>query len=99
MIVDGVRITAEGFSFDNPPPNHDEMKNYVDYVRGRVSEPVKSINVKLCEDGLVDVSYTARGEKFERIRRITGYLVGSIERWNDSKQAEERDRVKHEVQI
>ena len=72
MIVDGVRITAEGFSFDNPPPSHDELKNYIAYVRGRVSEPVKSINVKLCEDGLVDVSYTARGEKFERIRRITG---------------------------
>lgn len=32
---------------------------------------------------------------FERIRRITGYLVGSIDRWNNAKQAEERDRVKH----
>lgn len=35
------------------------------------------------------------GIKFERIRRVTGYLVGSLERWNDSKKAEERDRVKH----
>lgn len=34
---------------------------------------------------------------FERLRRITGYLVGSLERWNDGKQAEERDRVKHGV--
>jgi len=33
--------------------------------------------------------------KFERIRRITGYLVGSVERFNDAKRAEERDRVKH----
>lgn len=33
--------------------------------------------------------------KFERIRRITGYLVGSLERFNDAKRAEERDRVKH----
>ena len=33
--------------------------------------------------------------KFERIRRITGYLVGTLDRWNDGKQAEERDRVKH----
>ncbi len=33
--------------------------------------------------------------KFERIRRITGYLVGTLERFNDAKQAEVRDRVKH----
>lgn len=32
---------------------------------------------------------------FERIRRITGYLVGTMDKWNDAKKAEERDRVKH----
>lgn len=37
------------------------------------------------------------GVKFERIRRITGYLVGTVERFNDAKKAEERDRVKHNV--
>ena len=36
-----------------------------------------------------------QGVKFERIRRITGYLVGTIDRWNNGKAAEERDRVKH----
>lgn len=35
------------------------------------------------------------GVKFERIRRITGYLVGTLDRWNNAKRAEERDRVKH----
>lgn len=34
---------------------------------------------------------------FERLRRITGYLVGSLERWNDGKRAEEAVRVKHNV--
>lgn len=33
--------------------------------------------------------------KFERIRRITGYLVGTTDRWNNAKRAEEKDRVKH----
>lgn len=33
--------------------------------------------------------------KFERIRRITGYLVGTMDKWNNAKKAEERDRVKH----
>lgn len=35
------------------------------------------------------------GVQFERIRRITGYLVGTVDRFNNSKRAEERDRVKH----
>ena len=33
--------------------------------------------------------------KFERLRRITGYLVGTLDRWNDAKKAEESARVKH----
>ena len=37
------------------------------------------------------------GVRFERIRRITGYLVGSVERFNNAKRAEERDRVKHGI--
>ena len=35
------------------------------------------------------------GVKFERTRRITGYLVGTLERFNNAKRAEEKDRVKH----
>ncbi len=35
------------------------------------------------------------GVKFERVRRITGYLVGTLDRFNDAKRAEEKDRVKH----
>ena len=37
------------------------------------------------------------GVAFERIRRITGYLVGTLEKWNNAKRAEERDRVKHSL--
>ena len=36
------------------------------------------------------------GVSFQRIRRITGYLVGTIDRWNNAKRAEEHDRVKHD---
>lgn len=38
-----------------------------------------------------------KGVKFERIRRITGYLVGTMDKWNNAKKAEEKDRVKHGV--
>ncbi len=37
------------------------------------------------------------GRPFERIRRITGYLVGTLDRFNNAKRAEERDRVKHQM--
>ncbi len=37
------------------------------------------------------------GHAFERIRRITGYLVGTLDRFNNGKRAEERDRVKHGI--
>ena len=44
-------------------------------------------------DGIL-ARYTRR-TPFERIRRITGYLVGTLDRFNDAKRAEERDRVRH----
>lgn len=37
------------------------------------------------------------GIGFERIRRITGYLVGTLDRWSNAKRAEERDRVPHNL--
>lgn len=45
----------------------------------------------------VDMKYTYDNVPFERIRRITGYLVGTIDRFNDAKRAEVQDRVKHSV--
>ena len=50
------------------------------------------------------VTYNEQGEEmvgegvgFERIRRITGYLVGTMDHWNTAKAAEEADRVKHGI--
>lgn len=37
------------------------------------------------------------GVKFERIRRITGYLVGTLDRFNDAKASEVKERVKHGI--
>ena len=44
-----------------------------------------------------EASARERGEGvlFQRIRRITGYLVGTLDRFNNAKRAEERERVKH----
>ena len=54
--------------------------------------------------GIIDNKCPACGRRegdgnpdFERIRRITGYLVGTMDHWNDAKTAEEKDRVKHGI--
>lgn len=44
---------------------------------------------------LEKIKIIGEGEKFERIRRITGYLVGTVDRFNNAKKEEEHDRVKH----
>lgn len=51
---------------------------------------MNQVKVTVDKNGLV-----GDGVQFERIRRITGYLVGTIDRFNDGKRAEVEDRVKH----
>ena len=45
-----------------------------------------------------EVNTVGEGVGFERIRRITGYLVGTVDRFNNGKKAEEKDRVKHSLE-
>jgi anaerobic ribonucleoside-triphosphate reductase len=46
----------------------------------------------------VDLKYDFEPDvPFDRIRRITGYLVGTLDRFNNGKRAEEHDRVKHTI--
>ena len=50
------------------------------------------------KDEIRDVKTVGEGTGFERIRRITGYLVGTVDRFNNGKRAEEHDRVKHSTE-
>lgn len=96
FIVNGVDVTFQNLT----DATKKEAENYVDYVCSHVDYPDDLTSIDVYKEkennNKVNLQYTLQGEKFERIRRITGYLVGSLERWNDSKQAEERDRVKHD---
>ena len=89
--IDGVMVLVE----DLPDMSDKELKDYIDYVRSKVNGRLEELTIspgKNIED--VILSWKA-SNKFERIRRITGYLVGTIDRWNNAKRAEEHDRVKH----
>lgn len=92
IIIDNIKITTALTDLTET-----EARNYIAYVRERLpgDPPLTELVITLCPDGKVDVEYKCQGRKFERIRRITGYLVGTTDRWNDAKQAEERERVKH----
>lgn len=72
-----------------------EVQAYVD--RGRALHPnIKLIGITIVLDGEnADLSYEYDKKPFERIRRITGYLVGTLDRFNDAKRHEVEDRVKH----
>ena len=59
-----------------------------------MANTVEQMTVKTNPDGSQTVG---EGVKFERIRRITGYLVGTLDRFNDAKRHEESDRVKHSM--
>ena len=74
-----------------------EIDAYIDYgkkkYRGR-----EITEMTVTTDGeYVDLKYGFADIPFDRIRRITGYLVGTIERFNDAKRAEVNDRVKHSL--
>lgn len=72
-----------------------EKKLYADYIREKYPDKiVKELTIAI--DGeFVNLDFKYDNVPFERIRRITGYLVGNMTRWNDAKRAEEHDRVKH----
>ena len=73
-----------------------EAQAYVDYLENKFNRKLNKLDINI--DGeFADLTYELEHVPFERIRRITGYLVGTMDHWNDAKSAEERDRVKHSV--
>lgn len=92
LTIDGVKVFADTKIFSE--------KELTKYVK-KFSEDLKprtlvELFVKLEDDGSVS-GETVCEDKFERIRRITGYLTGDLNSWNDAKRAEEKERVKHEM--
>ena len=72
-----------------------EIDQYVAHIQAQYPyQQVESLTIEM--DGeFVNLSYKLASVPFDRIRRITGYLVGTTNRWNNAKRKEEQDRVKH----
>ena len=86
-----IKVNVTGGEIDEK-----EQKAYIHRGLEKYGDALKGIDIMVDNDEVV-LAYRLRYSPFERIRRITGYLVGTLDRWNNAKQAEERDRVKHEA--
>ncbi len=97
--IDGIMVDVHGL--------HDvtwkEAEAYIQHIQetekkllshGRLS----ALSIHATQSGDVLLDYAVKPPQFQRIRRITGYLVGTTDRWNNAKRAELGDRVKHSLE-
>ena len=73
-----------------------EIDAYIARATEKYGHEPLHIDIRVDGD-FVNLNYEFESKPFHRIRRITGYLVGSLERFNNGKRAEEADRVKHSI--
>lgn len=89
--VDGIQVESNEELADN------EAAAYAQYCLEKYGKQLERVSLQF-DGSEVDVNcYSTANRGFERIRRITGYLVGTLDRFNDAKTAEVHDRVKHTI--
>lgn len=88
MTVDGIVVVSETDYCTKEDIDTAVKRAKADYGADAIQ------HITMCfSDGYI--GYRVKLKDFDRIRRITGYLVGNMNTWNNAKRAEERDRVKH----
>ena len=75
----------------------EEIDAYKKYVQEKYPDEIIDEIILEFEGDDVKIETHKHSKPFNRIRRITGYLVSSMSKWNNAKLAEEHDRVKHSV--
>lgn len=92
--IDGIKVT---YDVDIPM---EEVEEYVKRGKSRFGSRLKGMDIEVdpIDPEYVNLSYDTSKVPFQRLRRITGYLVGDLNRWNNAKRAEEGDRVKHDTE-
>lgn len=74
-----------------------EQQAYIEEMHRRHPDKQFQEMTFTIEGDTVRIDYVYEPIPFERIRRITGYLTGTLNRWNNAKRCEESDRVKHDA--
>ena len=93
MVVNGINVTISGIN----DMSEQEVVAYIDMLQDENQDELSQLTISPAENGEVNLDYVLQPARFERIRRITGYLVGTLDRFNDAKRAEVRDRLKHDA--
>lgn len=77
--------------------SHEEITAYIKHCTEKYkNRRIDSLDITIDGD-YADIDINFRPVPFERIRRITGYLVGTLDRFNNAKRAEVEDRLKHNI--
>lgn len=95
-VIRHMRLCDIGYGSINHPVDRDPVCGYAGVIGDTCPVCGRS---DMAASEHADFAGLGEGVPFERIRRITGYLVGTMDRWNDAKRAEERDRVKHGMNV
>ena len=76
----------------------EEIEAYKEHVKKKYPNEYIDELILTLDGDYVNMEIHKHTKPFDRIRRITGYLVGTLDRFNDGKRAEEHDRVKHGIE-
>lgn len=76
----------------------EEIEAYKEHARKKYPNDYIDELILTLDGEYVNMEIHKHAKPFDRIRRITGYLVGTLDRFNDGKRAEEHDRVKHGIE-
>ncbi len=97
MSLKGKEAIIMRVNVTNGTLSQEEINAYVSRAESiHKGKQIEEMNLRLDGD-YVDIEYHFAPSNFERIRRITGYLVGTLDRFNNAKRAEVEDRVKHTI--
>lgn len=88
-VINNIQVRISGDQISD-----EELEIYLTTVQSKQRRKIIKADVAVDREN-VDINYTLECIPFERIRRITGYLVGTTARWGDAKQAELRERITH----
>lgn len=73
----------------------EEKEAYIKYAREKYPNDIIDEIIINLDGEFVDLEIHKHSIPFQRIRRITGYLVGTLDRFNNGKRSEESQRIKH----
>lgn len=90
-----MRVTLKNGDISTIP--QEEISAYKNYIKEQYPDDIIDEIILEFDGEYVNIETHKHAIPFNRIRRITGYLVPNLNKWNSGKRAEERDRVKHSL--